>query len=666
MRRLTFLLLLIPLAGDATSGASELTVAGLAENYQHPSLGLDAPVQDLVVSSGNMRLVMTSGDAAPVLAGGEVVGLFFRGSGRMTYESVDRLEQVVARFNTQKATKLDVEETDKGLRFQAAFEQVLLWGTPDQLPELASGEGKALRQHFEKHREWFTQDWLAPPSLLFVKPKLEAASATVVRAELTAGPDKLVYLFDPVHRRSEVLYNLIKRRSIAESLRPVILSDQPIGRDRREFQNPDVILSDVTYELTASDGKDARISVVETLIPIDPGQKMFLLDQYSQVYDHGKRYFHVKSVLSDTGTPLPYFHKYNKLLIGLPEVVPAMQPIRIHFEIEGDFLIRPRGDNYWRLGLGPWYPRPVANGCYFTVSSTLRVKKPFVPLAPGRTVSRHEEGEYNVLVTRIEKPVFGTVALAGKYQYHEETKGDVTVRVASYGGKKTGAFKKLTNLVFKIIDFYEPWLGPFPFPEYNVIEINSYGFGQGPPATMYITQEAFNSRVGDLNRIYSQGVNHRIAHEVAHQYWGHVLKAASGEDAWIHESFAEYTSAFVVKRLKGKTGYEALIASWKSGAAEAHEIASIPLASRIMNPADRGMNRRRRNQLIYDKGAYLLATLHEELGHDMFFSFLRTAQGNFAWQFINTRQLIALLEHMTERDFDPFFDRYYWGTEMPE
>ena len=38
--------------------------------------------------------------------------------------------------------------------------------------------------------------------------------------------------------------------------------------------------------------------------------------------------------------------------------------------------------------------------------------------------------------------------------------------------------------------------------------------------TMFMTQEAFSPALGDENRYYSQGVNKRFAHEIAHQYWG--------------------------------------------------------------------------------------------------------------------------------------------------
>ena len=48
----------------------------------------------------------------------------------------------------------------------------------------------------------------------------------------------------------------------------------------------------------------------------------------------------------------------------------------------------------------------------------------------------------------------------------------------------------------EVIAYYEEFLGPFPFPEFNILEINDYGFGQAPPATMFITKEAFDPLPG--------------------------------------------------------------------------------------------------------------------------------------------------------------------------
>ena len=77
-------------------------------------------------------------------------------------------------------------------------------------------------------------------------------------------------------------------------------------------------------------------------------------------------------------------------------------------------------------------------------------------------------------------------------------------------------------------------------------------FGQAPPNIIYITQEAFVARRDVLTQIYSEGVNARLAHEVAHGWWGHVAKLSSLENQWLSESTADYYGALAMMNLKKK------------------------------------------------------------------------------------------------------------------
>ena len=155
----------------------------------------------------------------------------------------------------------------------------------------------------------------------------------------------------------------------------------------------------------------------------------------------------------------------------------------------------------------------------------MKVKKPFVAVRAGQDRQpRAKKATTTFSRTRSTSRSSSPSSSPGKYYYEEETQNGVTIRVASYAGKNTRAMKQLTNLAFKIIEYYEPFLGPFPFKEFNIIEINEFGYGQAPPATMFITKEAFNPVGADDQPVFSQGINHRFAHEIAHQYWGHVVK----------------------------------------------------------------------------------------------------------------------------------------------
>ena len=357
-------------------------------------------------------------------------------------------------------------------------------------------------------------------------------------------------------------------------------------------------------------------------------------------------------------------HNRNDLVVEIP-AAPTTN-LKLKFSIDGDFLIREGGDNAWQLPLGiAWLPLPRQwAGCAYTVHSIVRVKKPFIPLTPGDVVSRREDGDYNVVETNINKPVQFTTVQAGKYTIYDDKRGERVVRVATYGLPNQRAAKQLTDLAFALIDYYEYFLGPFPFKEFNIIQVNSYGFGQAPPATMFITNEAFTPLASDIDQFFSQGINERFAHEIAHQYWAYVVRMPSEEEQWLTESFAEYSAALALRKLKGEGSYNRLVAVWRGRAKDGANVAPIPYANRI--EGDRMSTFQERTALLYDKGPLLLYALHKELGDTQFLTFLKSYTKSFHFKFGTTNGLAGLLQYMTKKDYKPFFEKYFWGTAMPE
>jgi hypothetical protein len=46
---------------------------------------------------------------------------------------------------------------------------------------------------------------------------------------------------------------------------------------------------------------------------------------------------------------------------------------------------------------------------------------------------------------------------------------------------------------------------------------------------------------------------------------------------------------------------------------------------------------------------------------------MRSLQGFFEWKYLTTADMARLLQRIDNgKDYMPWFDKYYWGTEMPE
>ncbi|HYX21243.1 MAG TPA: M1 family aminopeptidase, partial [Thermoanaerobaculia bacterium] len=533
----------------------------------------------------------------------------------------------------------------------------------------------SLSDSFRKQRSKFTRAHGAPLSHDFALQALNAPDAPLVWAELDGGHEDLVYELDRVDHPSEALLLLHASESRDPELRrflwPVALSHQPIDRDARDPSPPRFRLAAVDVRLDASAGNDAKLAVEETLVPLGAPLRALRLDLIDTWYatagaNLSPRFEKVAAVVDERGRRLAFDHRGEEIVVELAEPAAPDAPVRLRFEIEGDFLIRPGGDNYWELGVSSWFPQPYLSEQAYTFHALVRVPEPFVPFASGTIVRRGTEDRRNVLETRVDHPIQAAVILAGVYETHEEIRDGVAIRVSTYALENERSMKALAGVAADVISFYRGFLGPFPFDALEIVQINDYGYGQAPPGVVFITNEAFDPLLGDMSRISSRSVARTFAHEIAHQYWGISVRIPAYSEQWLAESFAEYCAGMFLKERLGASVYESLTIQWRRAASFAADAAPIPMASRVYVARDAIRRSEIRRGLLYGKGPLVLDALRSQIGDAAFLEALRAYQASHAWSFGSTRSFAALLEERTGRDWMPFMNRFYWGMEMPE
>lgn len=639
-----------------------------------PTLGPAVPVRDLTIRIGNLKLDLTSGKAA-IVTGDETEGIFFSGQGTYTYRTADPTESSLVLFEAKKANR-EVTKSPDGVTISGVFDHARIVSSGVELPKLESGgtDDPSLVATFAKHRQHFASAQVAPPSQLVRRGKIDAPASPVAYVEL-GGKDDSLYVLDSLESRDESFTALLAPPTSIDlvppefrsSLFPLLISDQPVGRQRGKFVQPLFLLTAIDYTLTAP-SFDAQLVVNETIVPRGAAQRVFRFDLIPGLFDD-RGFLHrlrVDRVSDGKGNTFPFTFEKGSILVTVPAAMPVNTPFVLRFDISGDFLTRLGGGNAWRLGTEAWFPQPQMNGQFYTLHSVVKVKKPWLAYAPGETVTRREEGDLNVVESTIQRPVQFAVVQAGAYTPYDIKFEDLTVHVATYNGANEASAKQLAGLAHEIVKFYEPFLGPFPFRELDLIEINDLGWGQAPPATIFMTREAFKPLLGEETRAYTKGVNQRFAHEIAHQYWGTVVKMGSDEEQWLTEAFAEYSSALLIKQMEGASAYGVLLNNWKADASDAGSVAPIPLANRVVEPWQPSMTSVHRVGLLYGKGPYVLAALHKQLGDEKFLNVLRTLQGRYAWRFLTTNDVESVAAHFDpDHDYHAFFQKYYWSTEMP-
>jgi hypothetical protein len=643
--------------------------------------GRSAAAKDLSFSAGAGRYVFPSANVLEVAdADGRAVGVWVIGEGGLSWFTDDSAAMKVYREN---AGRVGGFEPSHGGAILAELNSALVLFTaaarPEGLPELGQGAvDTAQAEELGRFLARWADDLLASPGAGLAAGAAEGrrffvallAARKDVRHEVNeawSDLDTLTVVEKPVGLPASAPALRVGRT----------VATQPLGRSRREPPRADWVLEELSVDVRETSEARGLFAVEERIVPARPLTALvFDLDggSWSPRLLRRRETRELEVSLAD-GTRLPYLFSSDTLVVILPKAAEPGAPLVLRFRYDAPYFER-RGDNYWELPLGSaWYPRPVALGVQARhgMTATVRAKKPLVPIAPGTTRRRFEDGEWNGVEARIDTPAPFHAILAGKYTFYEESKDGVTARVATYGLAKPASASRLLALFHTLRAFYENYHGPFPWPEYTIVEVNDYGFGQAPPGLMRITREAFegNKMSGDVAaRVFSEGVNQRFAHEVAHAWWGGVVWNALDADVWLVEAFAQMASARALEMMKDVGEYDRVVRRWKSDAKGASARAPIPLAGELVARAAPGAGDSLYEDgwlLVYAKGPTLLAALRRELGDGPFFTAMKSLLKSFRGKrpALVTADFAGLLGFMTKRDWQPWFERYYHGTEVP-
>ncbi|MGD0580506.1 MAG: M1 family aminopeptidase, partial [Bryobacteraceae bacterium] len=199
-------------------------------------------------------------------------------------------------------------------------------------------------------------------------------------------------------------------------------------------------------------------------------------------------------------------------------------------------------DAYYPRPTVSWYP---AHG--YLQRSTFDVlflhRKDHLAISTG--VSSEEQGEAakgeRATRWKMDKPVAFTTFVVGDFGRYSRPADAKTPPVNYYymAGRflvKESENEMLTELS-NAVRFYSELFGPYPFEQASAV-LHPRQFGQGVPSLLLLTPT--------LRHTSKRGLSF-MAHEMAHQWWGHVVSWKTYRDQWLSEGFAEYSAALYVR-----------------------------------------------------------------------------------------------------------------------
>jgi Peptidase family M1 domain len=384
----------------------------------------------------------------------------------------------------------------------------------------------------------------------------------------------------------------------------------------------------------------------------------------------------VRRVTDAAGAELFTHRNGAALTVVLPRPPAAGETVSLAVEYQGN-VISKDGRTFALLDTFNWYPHAgrVDRAPY---DVTFRWPRSLDLLASGRRVEGGDGPDGTRWERRtLDRPTDGFTFEVGKFKTETLSAGaaghvKVTLAFDAEGRSlhEKAVREEIGKTVVDALGYFEEQFGPYPLDEMTVVTVPR-DFSQALLGFVTLS----NFMMADFG-VWNQflGFEDRrtvIAHEIAHQWWGHQVGWKGYRDQWISEAMANYAALrFARAKLTGEekpqfgptSGWqEALTATTEDGRM-VESLGPVVLGQRLVSSRSGDAY----EPIVYRKGAVILDMLARSMGEENFGKVAQQVVKAAANRPISTEDFLDLVERITGGDFDWFANQYVYGTGLPD
>ena len=427
----------------------------------------------------------------------------------------------------------------------------------------------------------------------------------------------------------------------------------------------------------------------------------------------------VMSVTSSELGPLLFFRLsgQNLVVVSLPSEIPRgteftvsvsyagvlpAQQLQENWIAQRVFISDPGGllgqgePRYVYSNLSYWYPQALATD-YATATLELTVPPGWGVIASGSAldtnppVARSLEDRPRRFSFAAHQPARYLSVLISRFEDHTSpmrevrlpddvtrpsvtrTEGAVFYDTLAIDAQATersiGELDTIITQTADIASFYASLLGDIPYPTLTVALTDSLLPGGHSPAYFVVMNHEPPIPAGIMISWQTDPVSFSsyppffLAHEIAHQWWGHAVGWKNYHEQWLSEGLAQYFAALYAERDGGSEVFSDILRRMRRWAMQYSDEGPIYLGYRLgLLDAEPRVFR----ALVYNKAAMVLHMLRGLVGDDAFFAGLRRFYHQWRFQKAGTDALQLAFEIEAGRPLSRFFDRWIHDAELPE
>jgi len=441
------------------------------------------------------------------------------------------------------------------------------------------------------------------------------------------------------------------------------------------------------------------------------------------------RTLRVESVTGKDNQPLAFIQEEKnddaEFSVVLPKPLAVGEEYSVTTTYAGKEAVRNEGNgNYFPIARENWYPNNgSANlGEYAGYDMIFRIPKGMKIAATGTMASESNDGGQNVSVWKSEVPQTVAGFNFGRFKMEEAHLATPDYLVRSYANEEppdwvtnllrsasanddlptqgshrgapvalgnmdtTGMLKHALSEAQVAVPLYSEYFGALPYKRLAVTQQTACNFGQSWPTLVWLPIcSFFDSTVRhSLGLDFGDHGYWKVVapHEVAHQWWGHMVGFNSYRDQWMSEGFAEMSASLFIQLVERNpkkfnefwNDEHELITQRNREGFRAIDVGPVTMGYRLNNSKTGNITR----DLIYPKGAFILHMIRMMMwdgkaGDQNFKATMQDFVKTYGGKAATTEDFKAMVEkHMTSvmdldgnHRMDWFFNEYVYGTALP-
>lgn len=312
----------------------------------------------------------------------------------------------------------------------------------------------------------------------------------------------------------------------------------------------------------------------------------------------------------------------------------------------------------------PWYPS-IGTDDYATARVRFDLPVGLNAVTGGRRVSSQAEGDRLLIEYRQEQP--GKYISAAIGRLFENGSANVgSTHITAYGvPRRVADLPRRVEEARSILTYYESIFGPVPYSRINLVLMERIApGGHSPPGMIILAERPVLARrtLRDDPASFWNEPGFFLAHELAHQWWGHGISGENYHERWLSEGFAQYAAALWTRHTRGDQVFLDILGRMNKWALKMNDEGPISLGYRLGHiKGDPQVYR----ALVYNKAALVLHLLRGVVGDTAFYGALKKLQSERRFTTAGSGDVRRALEAASGRELTGYFEEWVEGTTLP-